>query len=140
MGETREMFAALIFVMSVVMTAQFAIFFWRSAFLATAAQPVSERILLAQSSLSNALNQNDFAAMSSMSDLCPDLNPAARKLGAVRLYYQALRTLAALSNAILPVGSNWARREMATCTRFVAVSLDARLKSNEAFLAELRSY
>jgi hypothetical protein len=134
------MFAALIFVMSVAMTVQFAIFFWRSAFLATAAQPVSERFRLAQDSLSNALNQNDFAAMSSMSDLCPILDPSVKKLGAVRLYYQALRALSALSQSLLPQASKWAQREMAVCTRFVAVSLDARLESNEAFLAQLRAY
>jgi hypothetical protein len=135
-----NMFAALIFVMSVAMTAQFAIFFWRSAFLATAAQPVSERFRMAQDSFSNALNQNDFAAISSMSDLCPSLDPGVKKLGAVRVYYQVLRALAALSHSLLPQASKWTQCEMAACRRFVAVSLDSRLQSNEAFLAELRSY
>lgn len=134
------MFAALIFVMSIAMTVQFAIFFWRSAFLATAALPVSERFRLAQDTLSNALNRNDFAAISSISDLCPNLDPGVKKLGAVCLYYKSLRALSALSQSLLPQASKWAQREMAACTRFVAVSLDARLQSNEAFLAQLRSY
>ena len=134
------MFAALIFVMSVAMAAQFAIHFWRSAFLATAAQPVSERIQIAQEGISNALKQNDFQAISSLTEICPDLGSTENNFGAVRAYYRLLNALLSLSKSILPQASNWARKEMATCTRFVAVAMDARLKSNEAFLAELRSY
>ncbi|HEV2489353.1 MAG TPA: hypothetical protein VGT03_06075 [Candidatus Acidoferrales bacterium] len=134
------MFAALIFVMSLAMAAQFAIYFWRSAFLATAALPISERIQMAQESISNALNQNDFGAISSLTEICPDLGSPAGKFASVRAYYQLLRGLASFSKAILPSASMWAQNEMAACTRFVAVSMDLRLKSNEALLAELRSY
>lgn len=134
------MFAALIFVMSVAMAAQFAIHFWRAAFLATAAQPVSERIQMAQENISNSMQQNDFRAISSLTEICPDLGSAERRFVAVRAYYQLLRGLASFSKAVLPQASNWAQNEMVACTRFVAVSMDARLKSNEAFLAELRSY
>ncbi|HEV2102387.1 MAG TPA: hypothetical protein VGR58_06365 [Candidatus Acidoferrum sp.] len=134
------MFAALIFVMSVAMAAQFAIHFWRSAFLTTAAQPVSERFQMAQESISNSIQQNDFGAISSLTEICPDLGSAESRFVAVRAYYHLLRGLASFSKAILPQASNWAQNEMAACARFVAVSMDARLKSNEAFLAELRSY
>jgi hypothetical protein len=134
------MFAALIFVMSVAMAAQFAIHFWRSAFLATASLPVSERIQMARESISDALNNNDFGAVTSLTEICPDLGSPAGKFGLVRAYYQLLRGLASFSNAVLPSASKWAQSEMAACTRFVAVSMDIRLKSNEALLAELRSY
>lgn len=134
------MLAALIFVMSVAMAAQFAIHFWRSALLATAAQPVSERIHMAQEGISNAVQQNDFQAISSLTGICPDLGATENNFGAVRTYYRLLSAMSSLSKSILPQASKWARKEMAICTRFLAVSMDARLKSNEAFLAELRSY
>lgn len=134
------MFAALIFVMSVVMATQFIIHFWRAAFLAWAAQPVSERIQMAQQSISSASRAADFQAMSSLSEICPDLGSPANGFGLVRAYYQLLNALASFSKSVLPSASKWAQTEMAACTRFVAVSMDARLKSNEAFLAELRSY
>lgn len=70
----------------------------------------------------------------------PELFPRESRFVAVRAYYQLLSALASFSKAILPQASNWAQNEMGACTRFVAVSMDARLKSNEAFLAELRSY
>ncbi|HKW88742.1 MAG TPA: hypothetical protein VJN21_08295 [Candidatus Acidoferrales bacterium] len=134
------MFSAFIFVLSVAMAAQFAIHFWRSAFLAKAAQPVSERIQMAQEGISNALKQNDFGAISSLTQICPDLGATESSFGAVRVYYQLLRGVAAFSKSLLPQASKWAQKEMAACTRFVAVSMDARLKANEALLADLRSY
>lgn len=134
------MFAALIFVLSVAMAAQFAIHFWRSAFLAKAAQPVSERIQIAQESISNAVKQSDFRAISSLTEICPDLGAAENRFVGVRVYYQLLRGVAAFSKIAMPQAGKWAQKEMAACSRFLAVSMDARLKSNEAFLAELRSY
>lgn len=134
------MFAALIFVMSVVMATQFIIHFWRAAFLAWAAQPVSERIQIAQECVSRASQAAEFQAISSLTEICPDLASPANNFSIVRAYYQLLRALASFSKSVLPSASQWAQREMAACTRFVVVSMDARLKSNEAFLAELRSY
>jgi len=134
------MFAALIFVLSVAMAAQFAIHFWRSAFLAKAALPVSERIQIAQESITNAVKQNDFRAISSLTEICPDLGAAESRFVGVRVYYQLLRGVAAFSKIAMPRAGKWAQKEMAACSRFLAVSMDARLKSNEAFLAELRSY
>jgi hypothetical protein len=134
------MFAALIFVMSVAMAAQFAIHFWRSAFLVTAALPVSERIQTAQESISDSMQQDGFRAISSLTKICPDLGSTESRFVAVRAYYQLLSALASISKAILPQARDWAQNEMGACTRFLAVSMDARLKSNEAFLAELRSY
>jgi hypothetical protein len=48
--------------------------------------------------------------------------------------------MAYLSKAVLPQASAWARQEMASCTQYVAVSMDLRLQSNREFVAELRSY
>jgi hypothetical protein len=132
--------AALIFVISAAMLAQFTLFFWRANLLGVASQAVSERMQTAQASFSNAVGEDDFATISAMSEICPNLGATEAKLGSVRLYYQALRGLASLCQSLLPKSSAWAQREMVACTRFLAVSMDMRLKSNEDFLAELRSY
>lgn len=134
--EKNQMFAALIFVMSVAMAAQFAIYFWRSAFLARAAEPVSERIQMVQEGIASS----DFAGIALLTEICPNLGSNKDRFVVVRAYYQLLRGLATFSKAILPQASQWVQNEMAACTRFGVVSMDARLKSNEAFLAELRSY
>ncbi|MFZ0212038.1 MAG: hypothetical protein WBD23_14225 [Candidatus Acidiferrales bacterium] len=136
----KTMVAALILVISAVMMAQFAVFFWRVNMVRVAAQPVSDRLQLAGTNFPNALNQNGFSAITAMSGMCPDMESRSLKLWPVRAYYTVMRSAARLSEIILPSGSGWAQREMAACTRYVAVSMDARLKSNQAFLAELRSY
>lgn len=135
------MFAALIFVLSGAMLAQFTVFFWRANMLAVAAQPVSDRLRSAELSFPNALNQNDFSAIAAMSEICPNMgSPSTLNLWPVRSYYCAMRSLAYLCKAVLPQASAWARREMAACTQYVAVLMDLRLQSNQDFVAELRSY
>jgi len=135
------MFAALIFVLSGAMLAQFVVFFWRANMLAIGAQPVSDLLRLAESSFPNALNQNGFAAIAAMSEICPDMgSPSSPNLRPVRAYYRAMRSVAYLSKAVLPQASAWARQEMASCTKYVAVSMDLRLRSNQDFVAELRSF
>lgn len=135
------MFAALIFVLSGAMLAQFVVFFWRANMLAVGAQPVSDLLRSAELGFANALNQNGFSTMTAMSRICPNLgSPSSLKLGRVRSYYRAMRSVAYLCKAVLPQASAWARREMASCTKYVAVSMDLRLQSNQEFVAELRSF
>jgi hypothetical protein len=139
--EEKPMFAALIFVLSGAMLAQFTVFFWRANMLAIGAQPVSDLLRSAELSFPKALNQNGFSTISAMSEICPSLgSPSTLKLGRVRAYYRAMRSMAYLSKAVLPQASAWARQEMASCTKYVAVSMDLRLQSNQEFVAELRSY
>jgi hypothetical protein len=139
--EENQMFAALIFVLSGAMLAQFTAFFWRANMLAVAAQPISQRLRSAELSFPNALNQNGFSTIAAMSQICPNMGSRApAKLWQVRSYYRAMRSLAYLCKAALPQASAWARREMASCTQYVAVSMDLRLRSNQDFVAELRSY
>ena len=139
--EEKPMFAALIFVLSGAMLAQFVVFFWRANMLAVGAQPVSGLLRSAELSFPNALIQNGFATIAAMSEICPNMgSPSSLKLWPVRSYYRAMRSLAYLSKAVLPQASAWARHEMASCTQYVAVSMDLRLQSNQDFVAELRSY
>ena len=134
------MLAALILVISGTMLTQFVVFFWRANMLAIAAQPISDRLHSAELSFPNALSQNGFSTITALSEICPSMGAPNFKLWPVRCYHRAMSSLAYLCNAILPQGSAWALQEMAACTQYVAVSMDLRLKSNQEFLAELRSY
>lgn len=132
------MIAALILVISTVMLAQFVVFFWRANMLAVAAQPVSASLASAQTSFPTALNLDDFEAVAAMSKLCPSVTLSQAKLKPVRAYYQAMRLFSRLF-AAMPQASSWARQEMASCTRYVAVSMDRCLQSNQEYVAALRS-
>lgn len=127
------MVGALILVISSAMLAQFVVFFWRANMLAVAAEALSE-------SFSPALKLNDFDAIAAMSKICPSVTAPTSQLWQVRAYYQAVRVLSWLCSAALPQVNSWARQEMACCTRFVAVSMDRCLQSNQAYLAAVRSY
>jgi hypothetical protein len=132
------MVAALILVISGAMLGQFVVFFWRANMLAVAAQPLSESMSSAQTTFSTALNLDDFDSVSAMSKLCPGVMTSSVKLWPVRAYYQAVRGISWLS-ASMPQANAWALREMASCTRYVAVSVDRCLLSNQAYVAALRS-
>ncbi|HKV29023.1 MAG TPA: hypothetical protein VJN90_12200 [Candidatus Acidoferrales bacterium] len=134
------MIAALILVLSGAMLTQFVVFFWRANMLALAAQPVSDRLRAAESSFSKALNQNGFSTITAMSKICPNMGSPNLKLWPVRSYHLAMRSVAYVCNAALPQASAWARQEMAVCTQYVAVKMDLRIRSNQDFVAELRSY
>lgn len=133
------MIAALILVISSVMLAQFVVFFWRANMLAVAAQPISESLSSAQTSFSRAVDLQDFESVAAMSKLCPRVALSSGKLWPARAYYQAMSALARMLSA-MPQANLWARQEMALCTRYVAVSMDRCLQSNQAYAAALRSY
>lgn len=134
------MIAALILVISGAMLAQFTLFFWRASMLAIAAEPLSETLNSAQTSYSQALNLDDFNAVAAMSKMCPGVTLSSARLWPVRAYYQAVRLASWLSSAAVPQADSWARQEMASCTRYLAVSLDRCLQSNQAYVAGLRSF
>lgn len=133
------MVAALILVISTAMLAQFLVFFWRANMLAVAAQPISENLSSAQTSFPGAVDLEDFDSVAAMSKLCRGVALSPAKLWPVRAYYQAVRSLATVCSA-MPQANLWARQEMALCTRYVAVSMDRCLQSNQAYTAALRSY
>jgi hypothetical protein len=128
------MVAALILVISTAMLAQFIVFFWRANMLAVAAQPLSESLSSVQ-----MVKLDDFDSVAAMSKLCPGITLSPVKLWPVRAYYHAVRTVSRLS-AVIPQANLWTRQEMAICTRYVAVSMDRCLQSNQAYAAALRSY
>jgi hypothetical protein len=135
--EGPPMIAALILVISGAMLVQFVVFFWRANMLAVASEPLSQSMSSAQRSFSGALNLNDFDSVTAMSQICPGVNLPRPELWPVRVYYRAVRAISRLS-AAMPQANSWARREMACCTRYVAVSMDHCLQSNQAYVAALR--
>jgi hypothetical protein len=139
--EEKQMLAALILVISGAMLAQFVVFFWRANMVNIAAQPVSDHLRAAEASFTNALSQNGFSTLTAMSEMCPSMGSSDIKLWPVRSYHRAMRSLAWLCEAAgLTQTGAWAQLEMAACTQYVAVSMDLRLESNRAMVAELRSY
>ncbi|HEV2304079.1 MAG TPA: hypothetical protein VGR93_01040 [Candidatus Acidoferrales bacterium] len=133
------MFAALILVISAAMMAQFVLFFWRANMLATAAEPISETLSSVQATFGQAGDVDDFDTIAAVSKMCPSVGFASAKLWPAQAYYQAVRLVSRLCSMVLPQGSPWARQEMASCSRYVAVSIDRRLASNQAYLAALRA-
>lgn len=133
------MVAALILVISSAMLAQFVIFFWRANMLAIAAQPLSGSLNDAQNDALNALNLCDFQSLAAISKLCPGVTISPAKLWPVRGYYRALRSLSRFS-ATMPQVKAWALQEMAFCTRYLVISIEHCLDSNQAYVANLQSY
>jgi hypothetical protein len=131
------MMAALIFVISMAAVIQFAVFSWRAGLLSFSAEPLSETLKSAAEPFANPLNPKDFRVFAALQGLCPDLAPQrSHELWHVRLYYCTLEKL----NSVAPAFGSWSQREMATCTRYIAVELDQRLQRNLACLADVRSY
>lgn len=134
------MVAALIFVISAAALAQFAVFTWRAALLSVAAQPLSEDICSAVGISANSIDPRDFQTLSSLHELCPELKQASRGIGLVGAYYHLVRALGWLGGRMIPGWGAWANREMATCTRYVAVAINERLQGNRICLAQVRAY
>lgn len=131
------MIAALILVISSAMLAQFVVFFWRVNMMAIAAQPLSGSLHAAQNDALATLNFSDFNSLAAIRNLCPGV-ASSSKLWPVRGYYQALRTFARFSRT-MPQANTWVLQEMASCTRYLAVSIEHSLESNQAYVAALRS-
>ncbi len=134
------MIAAFILVISAAALGQFAVYSWRAGVLCAAGQPISEQTVAAMGISSNSLQSEDFATLQSLHNVCPGLEETSRQLRLVTAYYHAVRSLGRLFGSLSPTCGAWANRELATCTRYVAVSIDQRLRNNQAQLASLCSY
>ena len=131
------MIAAMLLVTSVIALGQFAVYYWRAMLAGVASQPLSERVRAAAGVTGLATGSRDFSAFLSLYDVTPGLRESGRTLRAVRIYYRAVATLGRL--ALLPRLASWTDRELALCSRYVAVRIDQRLERNLACAAEIRS-
>ena len=133
------MFAAMLFVISIVAMTQFAIYYWRAVLAGVAAQPVSDRVLAAANVENGRLLPQDFETLASLHELTPDLQPGQGGLGLVRVYYRFVQGLDTLLGKHVPVLAAWSERERVICARYAAVQIGRRLQANMELAASLRS-
>jgi hypothetical protein len=133
------MFAAMLFAISIVALAQFALYYWRAVLAAVAGQPVSEGVLAAASIENRQVAGGDFQTLAGLHDLTPVLAPRQRGLGLVRLYYRGVDGLAALAGQRMPAVAAWCEQELTICARYAAVQIEYRLRSNLELAASMRS-
>jgi hypothetical protein len=133
------MFSAMLFAISIVALAQFALYYWRAVLAGVAAQPVSDRVLAAARVENGRVTQQHFGTLAGLHDLTPDLYPNRGGLGLVRIYYRVVEALDALAGARIPAVAAWSIRERVICARYAAVQVDRRLQANLELAASLRS-
>jgi hypothetical protein len=129
------MLSVVILIAALGATAQFGLYYWRSLVAGYASQPLSERFPLFSGLDHESPEAEDFGALLSLHRLTPTLGRRADNLTTLRAYYTAVHVLCRL-----PALQDWAKREMATCSRYVAVLVDQRLTQNLAYAAEMRSH
>jgi hypothetical protein len=137
--EAEGMFSAMLFTVSIVALAQFAVYYWRAVLTGVAAQPVSDRVLAAAQVEDGRFAPKHFRTLAGLHDLTPDLQPQRGGLVLVRLYYRAIESLDALFGKQLPALAAWSERERVICARYAAVQVDRRLQANLDLAASLRS-
>ncbi len=133
------MFSAMLFLISIVALSQFALYYWRAVLAGVAAQPVSDRVLVAAQVENGQLTPQHFRTLAGLHDLTPDLYPNRGGLGLVRLYYRAIEGLDSLVGNQIPAIAAWSEHERVICARYAAVQVDRRLQANLDLLASLRS-
>jgi hypothetical protein len=133
------MFAAMLFTISIVALAQFAMYYWRAVLAAVAGQPVSENVLAAASIENRHVTGRDFGALAGLHDLTLNLAPASRSLGLVRCYYRVVDAISAVAGKHMPALAAWCDQELTICARYAAVQIEYRLRSNLELAAAMRS-
>lgn len=126
--------AVLIFAVSVVAFAQFAIYYWRATISGIASQAISDRIRLAAGITHSTIGPQDFRSILILKDLSPDLRGPNGSFTAIRAYYSLVKRI----GSIVPAMSSWANAEMSTCSRYIAVLMDQHLERNMACAAQVR--
>jgi len=133
------MFSAMLLSISIVAVSQFALYYWRAVLAGVAAQPVSDRVLVAAQVENGRLRPQDFQTLAGLHDLTPDLHLNRSGLGLVRLYYWVIEGLDAFLGERIPGFAVWSERERIICARYAAVQVDRRLQANLDLAASLRS-
>jgi hypothetical protein len=133
------MFSAMLLAISIVALSQFALYYWRAVLAGVAAQPVSDRVLVAAQVENGRLLPKHFQTLAGLHDLTPDLYPNRSGLGLVRAYYSLIEGLDALFAKRMPAFAAWSERERIICARYAAVQVDRRLQANLDLAASLRS-
>src|SRR6266851_2335907 len=135
----RGMVSAMLLSISIVALSQFALYYWRAVLAGVAAQPVSDRVLVASRVENGRLAPQHFQTLAGLHDLTPDLQPNRNRMGFVRVYFRLIEGLDAIFGKKIPAFALWSERERAICARYAAVLVDRRLQANLDLAASLRS-
>lgn len=133
------MFSAMLLAISIVALSQFALYYWRAVLAGVAAQPVSDRVLVAAHVDNGRLMPQHFQTLAGLHDLTPDLHPNRGGLSLVRAYYRVIEGLDAFLGKKIPAFAAWSESERVICARYAAVQVDRRLQANLDLAASLRS-
>src|SRR5437867_12708804 len=98
----RGMFSAMLLAISIVALSQFALYYWRAVLAGVAAQPVSDRVLVAAQVENGRLTPQHFQTLAGLHDLTPDLFPNRGGLAWVRAYYVVIEKLDAFLGKSIP--------------------------------------
>ncbi len=116
------MFSAMLLAISTVALSQFALYYWRAVLAGVAAQPVSDRVLVAAQVEGGRLAPQDFQTFAGLHDLTLAIHPNRSGL-----------------RKRIPALAVWSERERVICARYAAVQVDRRLQANLELAASLRS-
>src|SRR5947199_9936607 len=101
------MFSAMLLAISIVALSQFALYYWRAVLAGVAAQPVSDRVLVAAQVEDGRLTPQHFQTLAGLHGLTPDLYPNRSGLGLVRAYYRLVQVLDAFLGERAPCVAMW---------------------------------
>lgn len=133
------MFSAMLFAISIVALAQFALYYWRAVVAGVAAQPISQDVLATVQVQESELCGADFQKLASLLTLAPELKRSRVRLGLVPAYFHVVGKLSDLFGRVSPALASWSEHERVLCARYAAVQVGRRLESNLAQAASMRS-
>jgi hypothetical protein len=127
--------------MSMLSLIQFAVYSWRAAILSLAYQPISEQTRAVLGAVcKEGVEQADFDGAAQWLALSPSLDGKDESIRSVRAYAFVVRAAGSILSSLTPTGNQWAEREVANCTRYMAVLMDSRIQRNQECMAAIRSY
>jgi hypothetical protein len=133
------MFSAMLFTISLVALAQFALYYWRAVLTGVASQQIPSEILEAAQLEESNLNGSDFERLASLLTLTPELKSSSAGLGLVPAYFKIVGKIAGSFGRLSPALLSWGEQEQVLCARFAAVQIGRRLEANLAQAASMRS-
>src|SRR5260370_36359826 len=101
------MFSVMLLAISIEALQQSAIYYWRAVLAGVAAQPVSDRVLIAAQVENGRFTPKDFQTLAGLHNLTPDLDLNDSGLGLVRLYYWGIEGLDAFFGKKIPGFAGW---------------------------------
>jgi hypothetical protein len=133
------MLSAMLFAISIVALAQFALYYWRAVLSGVASQPISRDILEAVQVEESNLCGADFEKLASLLTLTPELQQSRGGLGLVPTYFEIVGKISDAFGQLSPALASWSEHERVLCARYAAVQIGRRLEANLVQAASIRS-